>query len=609
MRNPKVVLSNLEKKATESNFKYQRLYRNLYNQEFFLIAYDNIYAKEGNMTEGTDGMTIDGMSLERINKIIETLKDESYQPKPARRVYIPKKNGEKRPLGIPSFDDKLVQEVVRMILESIYEPKFSRNSHGFRPDRSCHTALIQIKNTFNRTKWFVEGDIKGFFDNIDHNILISILKRSIEDEKFIRLIWKFLRAGYLENWNFNKTYSGTPQGGIVSPLLANIYLNELDTHMNEFKTIFDKGTLRKHNPEWKRLDYQIRKRKNWIKDKELTVEEVGKIKKEIKELYLERDKVKALEPMDENYRRIQYVRYADDFLISVIGSREDAMFVKEHLTKYLQERLNLELSQEKTLITHNSEFVRFLGYDITTEQTPYIKYGSDGRRTKTYGHILLYLPKEVWVNKLVKLNAIKKNSLSTKTWLAKARPEIMNYDDLEIISIYNAEILGLYNYYKLASNVSVLNNFWWIMQNSMLKTYASKYKSSRAKIFKKYSIDGKFGIKYETKKGMKVRYFVERSFTMEKNFTPVSKYDPDILPNTTIYKGTSSLISRLKAGKCEYCGATDVPLEIHHVRKLKDLKGKTLWEKTMIERNRKTIALCANSYGNSCHGKLHQGKL
>lgn len=362
-------------------------------------------------------------------------------------------------------------------------------------------------------------------------------------------------------------------------------------------------------PNGKKLDHQIRKRKKWIDEKNMDELEVDKLKKEIKKLYLERDKVKALDPMDENYRRIQYVRYADDFLISVIGDKKDAQFVKEYLTKFLKEKLNLELSQEKTLITHNTKFVRFLGYDITTERTPYIRYGSDGRRTQTYGHIVLYLPKEVWVNKLIKLNAIKRESLTKETWLSKARYELMNYDDLEIISIYNAEILGLYNYYKLATNVSVLNHFWWIMQNSMLKTYASKYKSSRAKVFRKFSIDGKFGIKYETKQGSKVRYFAERSFTKQKTVSTIADYDLDKIPNTMPYKGTTSLISRLKANKCEYCGAENVPIEIHHVRKLKDLKGKTLLERTMIERNRKTIALCANGFGNSCHGKLHQGKL
>ena len=214
MRNPQIVLNNLGEKATNPNYKFERLYRNLYNKEFFLEAYANIYAREGNMTKGTDNKTIDGMSVERIERLIERLKDESYKPNPSKRIYIPKKNGKNRPLGIPSFDDKLIQEAVRKILNAIYDVRFSDRSHGFRPRKSCHTALLQCKTVFNGSKWFVEGDIKGFFDNIDHHVLMNILRKTIKDEKFLRLVWKFLKAGYLEDWNYFNTHSGTPQGGL-----------------------------------------------------------------------------------------------------------------------------------------------------------------------------------------------------------------------------------------------------------------------------------------------------------------------------------------------------------------------------------------------------------
>lgn len=220
MRSPQNVLESLSSKACNSNYRYQRLYRNLYNPEFYLIAYQKIQAKQGNMTAGTDGKTVDGIGMKRINALIARLKDFSYQPAPARRTYIPKANGKKRPLGIPSFDDKLVQEVVRMILESIYEPTFLNTSHGFRPKRSCHTALQYVQKNFTGVKWFVEGDIKGCFDHVDHHALVNILRRRIQDEHFIGLIWKFLKAGYMENWVYHNTYSGTPQGSIISPILS-----------------------------------------------------------------------------------------------------------------------------------------------------------------------------------------------------------------------------------------------------------------------------------------------------------------------------------------------------------------------------------------------------
>lgn len=157
--------------------------------------------------------------------MILSLKNFSYQPNPARRTYIAKAGNpkKKRPLGVPSFNDKLLQEVIRMILESIYEDTFSIHSHGFRPKRSCHTALTEVQKRFKGVKWFVEGDIKGCFDNIDHHVLVDILRRRIKDEHFLGLIWKFLKAGYVEDWKYHNTYSGTPQGSIISPILANVY--------------------------------------------------------------------------------------------------------------------------------------------------------------------------------------------------------------------------------------------------------------------------------------------------------------------------------------------------------------------------------------------------
>lgn len=248
MRSPARVLNSLTKHSQTTEYRFERLYRILFNEEMYYLAYQRIYAKPGNMTQGADGETIDRMSLPRIEKLILSLKDESYSPQPSRRVHIPKKNGKTRPLGVPSFDDKLVQEVVRMVLEAIYEGHFEDTSHGFRPHRSCHTALNAVQKTFTGKKWFIEGDIKGFFDNVNHDILIDILKERISDERSIRLIRKFLRAGYLEQWRFHGTYSGMPQGGIISPVLANIYLDKLDKYMKEYATGFDRGNEGKSVP-------------------------------------------------------------------------------------------------------------------------------------------------------------------------------------------------------------------------------------------------------------------------------------------------------------------------------------------------------------------------
>ena len=384
MRNPINVLSSYQKHSSDRSYTFERVYRNLYNRELFLLAYQNIYAAPGNMTPGSDGKTIDAMSLSRIDKLIASLKDESYQPQPSRRTYIPKKNGKLRPLGIPSFDDKLVQECVRLLLEAIYEGRFSNQSHGFRPGRSCHTALNQIQTCFSGVKWFVEGDIKGFFDNIDHNAMVEILAERIHDQKFLRLIRKFLRAGYLEDWTFHNTYSGTPQGGIISPILANIYLDKLDWYMEQLKAGFDRGKKRKttflanyYARNTTRLRKELRETQN--------PEEQERIVQELRRMELERQTVPYFEPFDPNYRRLQYVRYADDFLIGVIGSKEDALEIKRKVKEFTGSVLHLELSEEKTLITHSAKRARFLGYDISVRR-------SNATKRNKLGHLRRHCP-------------------------------------------------------------------------------------------------------------------------------------------------------------------------------------------------------------------------
>lgn len=602
MRNPERVLNSLMEHSKTSSYKFERLYRILFNDEMFYVAYQRIYAKEGNMTEGSDGQSIDNMSLSRIEKLISSLKDESYQPQPSRRVYIPKKNGKMRPLGIPAFDDKLVQEVTRMILEAIYEGHFEYTSHGFRPNRSCHTALAQIQKSFSGAKWFIEGDIKGFFDNISHDVLISILKERISDDRFIRLIRKFLNAGYIEDWTFHKTYSGTPQGGIVSPLLANIYLDRLDKYMKEYIVKFDKGE--KCRPSRVRKDFEnarkrtVRKLKS-VEDENERAVLIQRIKTEDKE----RAMFPSCDEMDTAYKRLKYVRYADDFLIGIIGSKQDAKEVKEDIKNFLYEKLKLELSDEKTLITHTEDSARFLGYEIFVRKSNAQRRDIAGRLRRTYGkRVYLKISTETMRNKLLDYGVLEFRYQNGKEiWKPKCRSGLIFNDDLEILDRYNREIRGFYNYYSIANNCSELHNFRFIMEYSMYKTFAGKYKSSTRKINAKYRTNGKFTVRFTTKSGaVKERYFYDLGFR-RKN--PMTDAGFDIMPYSIFDAGRTSLIDRLKTEKCEMCGATE-KLVMHHVRKLKNLEGKKSWERHMIARRRKTVAVC-----HSCHQKIHNGTL
>ena len=601
MRSPERVLNSLNEHSKDSSYKFERLYRLLFNEELFYVAYQKIASNGGSTTKGSDGRSIDEMSLARIETLIASLKDESYQPHPSRRVHIPKKNGKTRPLGIPAFEDKLVQEVVRMILEAIYEGHFETTSHGFRPKRSCHTALLHIQKTFNGAKWFIEGDIKGFFDNIDHDVLVGILRERISDDRFIRLIRKFLKAGYVEDWTFHNTYSGTPQGGIVSPILANIYLDKLDKYVKEYIQHFDKGTKRRPGKESNNLANERKRTVRKLKKVKDGTEKAALVAR-LKAIEQERAAFPNGDEMDESYRRLKYIRYADDFILGVIGSKEEAQRIKEDIKSFLSASLALELSEEKTLITHTGKSAKFLGYEITVTRNNHQRRDVQGRLRRTYGkRVRLNVSMATLRDKLLEYGAMEiKLRNGKEVWKPKCRSGLIFNDDLEILDRYNRETVGFCNYYLIANNCVVLHNFRYIMEYSMYKTFAGKYRSTVRKINKKYRLNKLFTVKYEQQGVIKSRTFYKTSF---KRRTTAFNGSCDIEPYSIADVSRTNLTDRLKAEKCELCGATG-KLIMHHVRNLKDLKGKESWKRLMSARKRKTIALCP-----SCHRLRHLGKV
>lgn len=601
MRSPERVLNSLNEHSKDSSYKFERLYRILFNEELFYVAYQKIASNGGSTTKGSDGRSIDEMSLARIEMLIASLKDESYQPHPSRRVHIPKKNGKTRPLGIPAFEDKLVQEVVRMILEAIYEGHFETTSHGFRPKRSCHTALLHIQKTFSGAKWFIEGDIKGFFDNIDHDVLVGILRERISDDRFIRLIRKFLKAGYVEDWTFHNTYSGMPQGGIVSPILANIYLDKLDKYVKEYIRHFDMGTKRRPGKESNDLANERKRTVRKLKKVKDGTEKAALVAR-LKAIEQERAAFPSGDEMDGSYRRLKYIRYADDFILGVIGSKEDALRIKEDIKSFLSESLALELSEEKTLITHTGKSAKFLGYEITVTRNNHQRRDVQGRLRRTYGkRARLNVSMATLRDKLLEYGAMEiKLRNGKEIWKPKCRSGLIFNDDLEILDRYNRETVGFCNYYLIANNCVVLHNFRYIMEYSMYKTFAGKYRSTVRKINKKYRLNKLFTVKYEQKGVIKSRTFYKTSF---KRRTTAFNGSCDIEPYSIADVSRTNLTDRLKAEKCELCGATG-KLIMHHVRNLKDLKGKESWKRLMSARKRKTIALCP-----SCHRLRHLGKV
>jgi group II intron reverse transcriptase/maturase len=592
-------------------------YRLMYKKELWIKAYAKLYPNSGNLTKGTTEETIDGFSLQKIDEIIEELKAGTFRFAPVRRVYIPKANGKKRPLGVPNFKDKLVQEVMRMVLENVYEPTFSENSHGFREGRSCHTTLSQIKNTWKGLTWCIEGDIKGFFDNIDHTVLLKLISRKINDCRFLLLIHNVLSSGVMENWTFYKTYSGTPQGGIISPLLANIYLNEFDQFMEEQIEKFDKGKLRERNKDYTKIRSEISTKSKKIErlDKR-NGHTVWKGREElvlnIQELKQKQIEIPSVDPMDKNYQRMKYVRYADDFVVGIAGSKQSALSIKETIKNYLKEELLLDLSDEKTLITHLDNPILFLGYEfcrwneIKVTRVLYKNQKHPLKKRTLSGAIKLEIPE-----KKIKEFALTNGYGNLDDFNIVHRAKLINNSELEILYTYNAELRGIANYYKLANNYHHLDKLFYLAESSFIKTIANKRKSTSMKVASSMRThkQGVLCLIRKDKNGNeKLHQFVKlKDLPKPKGAIKVDSPEMDVLVNSVKYSGRTEFEQRLLANKCEACGSTEGQMEVHHVRKLKDLKKKcnlTYLDRIMIERNRKTLVLCYK-----CHHDHHEKQI
>jgi group II intron reverse transcriptase/maturase len=583
MQETGVVLGVLRERGRKG-LPCTQLYRQMFNRELYLTAYGNIYSNQGAMTPGANEETADGMSEEKIEQIIGLMRNERYRFSPARRIYIPKKNGRLRPLGLPSWSDKLVGEVVRLLLEAIYEPQFSRWSHGFRRNRGCHTALRDIQNTWTGTTWLIEGDISDCFGSLDHEILLRILAEKIHDQRFLRLIRNMLKAGYLEDWEYRDSLSGCPQGGVVSPILSNVYLDKLDKFVEqELIPQYTRGTRRKCNPEYDRIQYQLaraRKRGDRAAARDL--------EKQLRSL-------PASDPMDPGYRRLKYTRYADDHILGFIGPKAEAEEIKAKLAKFLRETLGLELNQQKTLITHaRSQHARFLGYDITVQHSRDKITG--GRRTVN-GTIALRVPRDVIKAQIARYRRRGKPS---------HRPRLQNLDDYDIVRKYGAEYAGVVNYYLLARDVYRLTTLRWNAESSMLRTLARKHRSSVAKMAARHKA------KIETSDGLRTCFEARKHREGKKDL--VARFGGIILrqdrravirdpaPAPAAYP-RKELVKRLRTRECELC-ETGTTVTVHQVTGLKTLgkpgPGQPAWAALMAEMRRKTLIVCA-----PCHDWIH----
>lgn len=588
-------LNKLYELNAQSEWINTNLYRLVYDKDILMIAYERIKSKSGNMTPGTDGETLDGISTSYIERLSESLKDESFQFRPTRRQYIPKKNGKMRPLGVPSPRDKVVQEAIRIILEAIYDskisPTFVNESHGFREGRSTHTAIEQVRAKWGAPNWVIEGDIKSFFDEIDHQTLILLLRKRISDERFISLIWKALSAGYMEDGIFVSSKVGTPQGSIISPILANIYLHEFDVAVKGWIDEFSNTVKKRANPEYRAA---VRKRDRLLKASD------GIVTEEVKSLTQTVRSLPSQDHADPNSIRVSYVRYADDWIIGVTGSKSLATLLRERAKVFLQEHLKLELSMEKTKITNlRDEPVHFLGFLISVPSPKEAKvsdykagvYGLE-RRVSHGSSIKVNIPMDAVIDRLKSRGFCDGSGFPThhNTFLA--------LDKDQIVTQYNSVMRGIANYYAACSNFSSLNRVDYILRFSLAKTLANKERTPMARQFRKRGFTMTV-VKQIGEKKMSVSFVDFR--TLRRKFFGQAKLDLDHIFALQTFRTKS----RLGIEKCavKNCFSGE-PVEMHHVKHIRKVGSKVRgFTKLMAQINRKQVPLCQ-----SCHRKVHNGK-
>jgi group II intron reverse transcriptase/maturase len=566
------------------------LYRQLYNPDLYLRAYAKLYPNKGALTPGATPETADGMSRRKIDTIIDALRHERYRWTPVRRTYIQKKSGKLRPLGVPSWSDKLLQEVMRSLLEAYYEPQFSPCSHGFRPGRGCHTALEEIGRRWKGMKWFIEGDICSFFDRIEKKILLQILADQIHDNRFLHLVEQLFDAGYIEAGLHHPTYSGVPQGSGLSPVLSNVVLDRLDKYVEQaLLPTYTRGQRRKTYPPYvalTRAASAARKQGD---------------RRTARSLTKHAQTLPSRDPHDPHFRRLWYCRYCDDFLLGFVGTKAEAQDIKRHLATFLRDELALELSEEKTLITHaRDERAHFLGYEIHTLHADE-KHDHRGQRCIN-GAIGLRVPVAVIHTHCAQyLQAGKPRHLRQR----------VNDSAYSIVAQYQTEYRGVVQYYRLAYNLHQLQKLKRVMETSLTRTLALKFKTSRTKIYRRFQT--RCHTEHGTYKVLAVR--VERGLTKPPLVTQFGGIPLrwnrwakiNEAPTEPIWSGRSEVVERLLADTCELCGARD-KIEVHHIRKLTDLdrgghSPQPRWAKIMAARRRKTLVVCQ-----ACHHAIQYGR-
>lgn len=567
------------------------LYRLLYCPDIYIVAYERIKSSPGNMTKAADGTTIDGFSMKTVENIIGEMRDQSFQFTRAKRIFIPKANGGQRPLSVPSARDKIVQEVLRLILECIYEgttPSFLDCSHGFRANRGTHTCLKQVR-LWHATDWFIEGDIKSCFDLIDHQKLIEIISRRVSDKRFTDLLWKALKAGYLEGYVPKNSLSGTPQGSIVSPILANIFLHELDVFVTGLAEKYSIGEKKRVNPAYTKIT-KIRKK---IKAGKLRVSLA-----EMRGLEVSLRSIPSLMHNDPDFIRVRYVRYADDWIIGIDGPKSLAVRIKEEVGEFLKDELKLTLSADKTHIRNaRTEEAHFLGTDISIgsgkeplQRRIKWKTGLEIQKRTTGHSTSMKAPIQKIVARLAERGFCDKtgNAVSKAEWTVLGLPEI--------VEKYNSILNGLMNYYSFVNNPYGLKRIQHILQQSATLTFCNKLKIRMPTCYRKFGYNLSVVVVNKSGKISERKLNLRYNFKVQPTNFQVGEGVEDILKTQITLRSRSKLEE-----DCCICGSSK-DVVMHHVRHVRKSQAKG-FAKVLSAINRKQIPVCR-----TCHQSIHDGK-
>jgi len=589
-----IAINKLSQK--DPKWIHKDIFRILKKDEIWIAAYEKLKSNKGALTPDITPETMDGMSLERLKRLKNQVCSENYRFQTVKLTYIPRPDGRKRPLGLPTANDKIVQEVMRMILEAIYKPIFSELSFGFRSGLGCHDALYHVEQRFRWVDYIVEGDIEQAYPTIDHHILINILEKRIDDPRFIRLTWKLLGCGVLDEERIIWSKKGVPQGSIVSPILANIYYHELDEYVKKLKSQYEtdgNNNKRLKSKAYKSFEYKINKVFKEMNTYEVQSLERQKLAKQLKKLRAERLKVEGLKV---KVTRIEYVRYADDWMIGVSGDRKLASDIKELISDFMKNSLEQKIHPIKTKVTNiRKGNAQFLGYDIFLPRNrPISSYKGKGVKTIRRGQPQLRL--EVPVRSLTK-RYVERGYLKQLTGqvrpISKASYSVL--EDHVIVSHYRSIWQGILNYYSGCTNRGRLQYIHYLLHISCAMTLGHRHRKPVSKIFAKYGKTLSVKIPNTNKK---VSFPYKTSWKLSERRWLRGK---QVSIPTIRY---ANLVARSSLGlPCVICDSNEGPIEMHHVKHVRK-EGFRYggFHEQMTLLNRKQVPLC-----NKCHQMVHSG--